>query len=475
MDLVGRLGRAFTRGADIMSTERGAAPPATSGIRWRVLGLICLLSMVTYLDRVNISIAAKSMIDHYGLTQVGMGQVFSAFILAYGLFQVPGGWLGDRYGPRLVIALAVLWWSAFTALTAVVADIVPQTLLPPVWSLVLARFAFGAGEAAAWPCFNRAIANWMSVGERAFATSVPLAGGGVGAAVAPPLIAWVLVYYGWRESFYVSGAIGAVAAVAWYVVVRDRPEDHPAVSPTELAHIRSGATDEAAASYRSGTPWRAIFANRNVYLLFASAMTCGYMVYIYMTWFVTYLVNERGLSLMQGSLYTTGPFIAMALLSPLGGVLSDVLVRRRGRRTGRRAVSMAGMLVSAASMILGTWVADIHFAIVWLSLGAGAIYFALSAHWATTIDISKEHAGTVSGIMNWGGNMGGMISPILTPILAETLGWTPALRLAAAIIFAGALLWMFVDPERRVVPGLIEQTPTPSIPRPGTASDDARV
>ena len=135
-------------------------------------------------------------------------------------------------------------------------------------------------------------------------------------------------------------------------------------------------------------------------------MTCGYMVYIYMTWFVTYLVNERGLTLMQSSLYTVGPFLAMALLSPLGGALSDWIVRRSGLRLGRRAVSMTGMLVSAVSMMLGTWVADIRFAIVFLSLGAGAIYFALSAHWATTIDISKEHAGTVSGVMNWGGNMG---------------------------------------------------------------------
>ena len=202
--------------------------------------MICALSMVTYLDRVNISIAARSMIDHYGLSQVEMGQVFSAFILAYGLFQVPGGWLGDRYGPRLVITLAVLWWSAFTAITAFIADVIPATVLPAVWSLVLARFAFGAGEAAAWPCFNRTIANWMNTGERGFATSVPLAGGGVGAAATPPLIAWVLVHYGWRESFYVSAAVGGFAALAWYIVARDRPEEHPRVNAGELAQIHCG-------------------------------------------------------------------------------------------------------------------------------------------------------------------------------------------------------------------------------------------
>lgn len=458
-----------------MMTDTARAAVAAAGtttdasrVRWRVLGMICLLSMVTYLDRVNISIAAKSIMETYGLSPVAMGQVFSAFILAYGLFQVPGGWLGDRFGPRIVITLAVIWWSAFTAATAIIADVVPTALVPALWSLVFARFAFGAGEAAAWPCFNRTIANWMSPGERAFATSVPLAGGGVGAAVTPPLIAWVLVHYGWRESFYVSAAVGVAAALAWYAVARDRPEEHPGVNAAELAHIQqrtvspSGAPAAAAATAASSapasprsnapvaTPWRAIFSSRNVWLLFFSACTCGYMVYIYMTWFITYLVNERGLTLMQSSLYTTGPFFAMAVLSPLGGALSDAIVRRRGLRVGRRTISMAGMLVSAVSMLLGTWVADIQLAIVWLSLGAGAIYFALSAHWATTIDISKEHAGTVSGVMNWGGNMGGMISPILTPMLADSIGWTPALQLAAVIIAAGALLWLLVDPERKI-------------------------
>jgi ACS family glucarate transporter-like MFS transporter len=196
------------------------------------------------------------------------------------------------------------------------------------------------------------------------------------------------------------------------------------------------------------TPWKAIFTNRNAWLLFLSAMTCGYLVYIYMSWFYVYLVEERKLSLLKGSVFTTGPFIAMSLMTPVGGILSDRLTRRFGKTIGRRAISMSGMIISGITLYIGVHTPNINVAIIGLSVGAGAIYFALAAHWATTIDVSKEHAGTVSGIMNWGGNMGGMVSPILTPILVKEWGWKPALDIAGAIILCGAFIWLLVEPER---------------------------
>jgi ACS family glucarate transporter-like MFS transporter len=159
-----------------------------SGVRWRILTLIFLVSMVTYLDRVNISIAAKQMMDSYRLSSLEMGKVFSAFILAYALFQVSGGWLADRFGPRIVLVSAIAWWSAFTALTACVVRVPPFSLLPAIWALLIVRFCLGMGEAATWPNFNRTNANWMAQSDRAFASSVPLAGGGLGAALTPPFI-----------------------------------------------------------------------------------------------------------------------------------------------------------------------------------------------------------------------------------------------------------------------------------------------
>lgn len=428
---------------DPVASSQPDEAPATR-IRWVILAIIFVISTITYLDRVNISIATRYITKEYGLTDVEMGKIFSAFIFAYGLFQVPGGWLGDRFGPRIVLAAAVLWWSGFTSLTAM-AHLLPAAL-PIVWSLVLIRFCMGAGEAAAWPNFNRTIANWIPQKERGIAASIPLTGGGFGAALTPPLIAWVMLRYGWQEAFHVCAAIGLFAAAGWYWYVRNSPAEHKSVNAAELRLIQG--PEPPPPPVNAKTPWKAIFTNRNVWLLFGSAASCGYLVYIYMSWFYVYLVEERKLSLMQGSLYTTGPFIAIALVTPLGGLISDRITRRFGKTMGRRLVSMTGMILSAVALYIGVHTVNINVAILGLSLGAGAIYFALAAHWATTIDISREHAGTVSGVMNWGGNMGGMISPILTPILVRKFGWTPAFEIAAFIILCGAFLWLLVQPER---------------------------
>ncbi len=429
-------------------------PVRPSGVRWQILGLMLLLSMITYLDRVNVSIAARHITNEYHLTDLQMGKIFSAFILAYGIFQVPGGWLADRFGPRRVLTFAVIWWSAFTALTAYAGDLFGGAV-PVVFSFCLVRFCLGMGEAAAWPSFNRTIASWMAKKERAFATSVPLAGGGVGAAITPPLIAWLMLTYGWRESFLICALLGVAVGALWCILSRDTPQQHPRVNTAELELIHP--TPERApiiADLNSIpvklTPWAALLTEKNVWLLFCSAMTCGYMVYIYMTWFFTYLVEQRHLSQMKSSYYTIGPFIAMAIMTPIGGAMSDVIARKSSLRFGRRLISMGGMFAAGLALIIGARVESIAVAIVWLSFGAGAIYFSLASHWATTIDISEKHAGTVSGMMNWGGNVGGVLSPILTPIFARKLGWVPALEIAAVIIILGGMLWFQIDPNRKL-------------------------
>src|SRR6202050_1816590 len=393
-----------------MPTPPAPAPHSSSSprptvVRWFLLGLMVGLSMVTYLDRVNISIAARYITSAYGLSDVQMGKIFSAFIFAYGLFQLPGGWLGDRYGPRKILTAAIIWWSAFTALTACATNILPPKIIPAMYSLIFVRFMMGAGEAAAWPNFNRTIASWVNVKDRAFASSLPLAGGGLGGALTPPFIGWIMLKYGWRESFYASAILGVVAASLWYLIARHTPEKHPWVNAAELRAIRSGVNAPSASALSAGessapasgseanakadshasvdntegnyvrtsttspsltpaataparatrTPWRAIFTNRNTWLLFCSAATCGYLVYIYMTWFYVYLTEARGLPKMRGAYFTAGPYLAMALMTPLGGLLGDYLTRRFGKTTGRRTVSMLGMFTAALALLHGAF------------------------------------------------------------------------------------------------------------------------
>lgn len=424
--------------------ETLSAPTRPSAVRWQILGLMLLLSMITYLDRVNISIAARLITKEYTLDDVQMGKIFSAFIFSYGLFQVPGGWLADRFGPRRVLAFSALLWSLATAATAWVGD---PAGVPVVLSLGFVRFCVGMGEAAAWPSFNRTIAAWMAIKERGFATSVPLAGGGVGAAITPPFIAWLMLTYGWRWAFLMSAILGVVGSAIWYLRSRDTPEQHPGVNQAELEIIHAGWPAPLKTSARR-IPWRSLVRERNMWLLFLSAMTCGYMVYIYMTWFFTYLVEQRHLTQMASSYYTVGPFIAMAVLTPIGGIASDVIARKINLRWARRLISMGGMTAAGVSLLIGARVESISIAILWLSFGAGAIYFALASHWATTIDISQKYAGTISGVMNCGGNVGGILSPILTPLLARRFGWVPALDVAAVTILAGATIWFVINPRR---------------------------
>jgi len=409
-----------------------------------------LVSMVTYLDRVNISVAAQPLMDAYKLTKGEMGRIFSAFILAYGLFQILGGWLADRFGPRITLTAAILWWSLFTGLTAAATRIFPLSLLPAVWALIIVRFSLGIGESAAWPNFNRTAANWIAPKDRAFATSIPLAGGGLGATLTPPLVAWLMINYGWRQSFFASALIGVIVASLWYWYVRDRAEQHPGVNPEELRLVRASQSTSEVGRLPRGTPWKAIVREPNVWLLAGINLTCGYVIYIYLTWFYTYLLEARGLSFMRGSLYTIGPFLAITILTPVGGVICDRATRRFGKNLGRRVVGMGGMLLAAAALEFGARESNIDIAIFGLSLGAGAIYFSLSSQWAVSIDISREHAGTVSGIMNWGGNTGGMISPMLMPVLARNWGWMSALEIAACLVFVGSLLWMFLKPEQEI-------------------------
>ncbi len=422
------------------------APAASpSRIRWIILALLFAISVITYVDRVNISVTARQMMPALGLTEVQMGEVFSAFVLGYALGQVPGGWLGDRWGPRRVLTVALVWWSAFTALTAVAATLPVADLLGILGSLVLVRFLMGVGEAAALPNFNRTVANWLPPSERGLGMGIAIGGLGVGSALTPPLTAWVMVNFGWQAAFYIAGAVGLLVAGCWCVYARDKPADHPHVNQAEIDLIAGpGSAKPTPSDVR--VPWRAFAQTPTIWWLVLSYACLGYVAYVYLSWFYLYLVNVRGFGLLRGAFYAAMPFVAIAILCPFGGWVTDRLSIKLGVNRGRAWVGGLGMLLAAASILLGAYTESPFIALGLLSLGAGWLYFSVGAYWASTVDLSKAHAGTLSGLMNTGANIGGALSPTLTPWLAEQIGWAASLGVAAAVALLGCILWLGIKP-----------------------------
>lgn len=417
--------------------------PAPTNTRWAILALLFAISVITYVDRVNISVTARQMMPALGLTEVQMGEVFSAFVLGYALGQVPGGWLGDRWGPRLVLTVALVWWSLFTAMTAVAATLPVSGLLGILGSLIMVRFLMGIGEAAALPNFNRTVANWLPASERGLGMGIAIGGLGVGSALTPPLTAWIMVNFGWQAAFYLAGAIGIVVAACWYAYATDRPSDHPRVNRAEIDLIAGpGAVPPVVVP----VPWAAFARTPTVWWLVLSYTCLGYVAYVYLSWFYLYLVNVRGFGLLRGALYAAMPFVAIAALCPLGGWVTDRLVLRWGANRGRAWAGGLGMFLASLSIVCGAFVESPWLALALLSLGAGWLYFSVGAYWASTVDLSKSHAGTLSGLMNTGANIGGAISPTLTPWLAEQIGWAAALGAAAGVALLGCLLWLGVKP-----------------------------
>ena len=402
--------------------------------RWGILSLLFAISAVTYMDRVNISVTARQMMPAYGLTDQDMGYVFSAFVFGYALCQIPGGWLGDRWGARMVLAGALLWWSLFTALTAIAATLPLAAAVGTVGALVLVRFLLGVGEAVALPNFNRAVADWIPPARRGLGIGIAIGGIGVGAAITPPLASWIMVFYHWQTVFYVSALIGIIVALLWMVCSRDCRAIDDGSPPT----------------LRAAIPWKRFARSPSLRWLVASYACLGYVAYIYMSWFYLYLVNVRGIDLLRGGLFAAAPFVAILVFCPLGGWTTDRLVSVIGLTRARMVVGVIGMSLAGALIAVGAWADSPVVAIASLSLGAGWLYFTVGAYWSVTTDLSKQHAGTLSGIMNMGANLGGVVSPSLTPWLADHWSWTAALLTGALIAFCGGIMWMKIDAEEKM-------------------------
>jgi ACS family glucarate transporter-like MFS transporter len=413
-------------------------------IRWLMVFLVFGVATVSYLDRSNISIAAPLMKVDLGLSDKQLGGVFSAFVFGYAFCQPVAGRLADIFGPYRVMAVGLFWWSALTMLTA----LLPAGFVGAFAALLAVRFTLGIGESVIFPAGNRLVAAWVPAKEQGLANGLIFAGVGAGAGIAPMLMTTIMIAHDWRWAFHACAAIGLVAMAVWLVMAREKPAQHPWMKQPELDLIQADHLTQATVTTGGKlVPWRTIVADRQVLLLSLSYFCFGYVVWIFFTWFFTYLSTVRGLDLKSSGIYATLPFIGMAVASPLGGWISDGLTARFGKRIGRCIPAALGMGCAAVFLAVATQVADARLAAVVLAGGAGSIYIAQSAFWTLSAELGKSSAGSVSGFMNMCCQLGGAGVSIVTPFVVEGFGWSTPFLVAAATALVGAVAWLFVDAD----------------------------
>jgi len=419
-----------------------------SKVRWFLVFWLFILSAVSFLDRVNISVAASAIATEYHLTDVQLGWVFSAFLWGYALFQTFGGWLADRLGPRLVLTAGVVWWGIFTALTATISPV----LSGAVFLFVLVRFLLGAGEAIIYPASNQFVSRWIPTQERGIANGLIFAGVGAGAGSAPAIVTYIMVHYGWRWSFWLSALLGLLVGLVWFLAARDTPRKHPSVSPSELQHIQAGQTVLPAVEGRSSRDiaWGVILRSKDLWLVTLSYFCFGYVAWIFFSWFHRYLFKVRGLDLKSSAFYSTLPPLAMVVCSLLGGVVNDKLTKVYGKRAGRCGIAAFALFLTALLLVLGSQAASAQLASLVLAGGAGALYLSQSSYWSVTADIAGARAGSTSGFMNMGAQLGGGVTAVLTPVIAVHLGWTYPFLFAATLSALGGFAWLLTDPTRNL-------------------------
>lgn len=404
-----------------------------------VLSLLVLLSVITYLDRICIGVAGPRIQDEVGLSPTQWGWVLNAFVLAYGVFEIPSGVLGDRLGQRRVLTRIVIWWSVFTTLTGA------------AWNypaLVVTRFLFGAGEAGAYPNMAGSVGRWFPVHERARAQGLIWGASRVGGALSPWIVVPLMALVGWRATFAVFGILGLAWAVAWFRWYRDQPAQQPGASAAELAEM--GGIPSA--NEHVDIPWRRLLGHPQLWLIMAMYWCYVWGSMFYLTWFPTYLVKGRGLSEAEMGAFAALPFILGAIGNIIGGTLADRLSRRFGVSRGRRLVGATSLFLSALFLGAVALTTGKVTGVVLLALGFGVMDCMLPAAWAICLDVGGRFSGAVTAAMNTAGQAGGFACTALFGYLVESTGRydRPVFVIAAMVLLSAFLFWR-IDPTRRLV------------------------
>ena len=425
-----------------------------SRVRWSLMAIVMAIMAVTALNRLNLSIAGKVIEEQFSINTIAMGTVFSAFLWGYGLFQIPWGYVCDRIGPRRTLTAAMLCFAVGAGAMGLVPRLATLSGVSVLAGFRLVRFVTGVGEAAISSNVTRVIASWTSLRERGFASGLQVCGLGIGGTLTPIFIAWTMVHWGWRASFEICAVLAFLVVALWHSYATDWPEEHPDVNDAELQIIHPGSRkgDGARSAHKgvSSVPWLKILSSLSVWSLILGYGLHGYTFYVYYNWFYFYAVKVRGLGIMQAAVWTSAPFLAMAVLSPVGGWFSDRVARVTDRRKGRTAAVWLGMGTSALLLYGGNHIRVTVIALPMIALAAGFNMFAAANFWAACIDLAPSCSASLSALMNTMGSLGGVISSTVTAALAVHRGWGPALDVAVWITLGSGLLFTLVNANHNI-------------------------
>jgi MFS family permease len=401
-----------------------------------VLFLLCMMYLITYIDRVNISTAASVIKTEFGLSNTQLGLIFSAFAYPYAIFQIIGGWVGDRFGPRRTLFACGFIWAVATILTGFAGGIV---------SLFLCRVLLGFGEGATFPTATRAMQYWTPAGRRGFAQGLTHSFARFGNAVTPPLVAWLMVLLSWRASFIIIGLVSLTWVFVWFWYFRDDPKEHAAITDAELALLPR----RDASTARPIVPWGSLVPRilpvTIVYLCY------GWTLWLFLSWIPLFFINSYKLDIKQSAIFSLGVFLAGVIGDTLGGVVSDWLFHKTGNvRFARLSVILTGFVGAFVSLVPMLYIHDLNTIALCLSSGFFFAELIIGPIWSIPMDIAPKYSGTGSGIMNTGSAVAAIISPVVAGILIDKTGnWELPFIVTMGLLALGAALSFTMRPDRQ--------------------------
>ncbi|HPA19278.1 MAG TPA: MFS transporter [Verrucomicrobiae bacterium] len=422
------------------NTDDTAARPTR--VRYRVVAMAVLLAMVTYLDRVCISKLAPDIMHDLGLSKVQMGWVFSAFALAYAIFEIPTAWWADRRGTRRVLTRIVIWWSSFTIATAGAFNYA---------SLLVLRFLFGVGEAGAWPSVAKTFSRWIPDRERGTIQGIFFTGAHLAGGLAPLLVVALLRVMHWRMIFVCFGVIGFLWALAWYRWFRDDPSEHRAVNAEELRRIVTERRSDGEHAAVGWAYWRRLLGSPNMWALCVMYFPNSFSFYFCITWLPTYLQEKGSFDPTMLGFLAGLPLLLSVASDLFGGITTDWATRRFGLRWGRCGVGAAAYLIAGVTLIVAAASRSPMLSAIMISLATAASMFTLGASWSAAIEMGRNHAGVVSAAMNTSGQIGSLLCPLIVAYSVQWFSnWNLPLYLMGGLFLVGVVCWGLLDPLRPI-------------------------